>query len=40
MTEELLNENLSDHCMIEKKQMLNPKIKVVGIDNTKPRMQS
>ena len=33
ITEELLNENLSEHCMIEKEQMLNPKIKVVGIDN-------
>ena len=33
-TEELLNENLSEHCMIEKEQMLNPKIKVVSIDNT------
>ena len=34
ITAELLNENLSEHCMIEKEQMLNPKIKVVGIDNT------
>ena len=32
--EELLNENLSKHCMIEKEKMLNPKIKVVDIDNT------
>ena len=34
ITEELLNENSSEHCMIEKEQMLNPKIKVVGIDKT------
>ena len=34
ITEELLHENLSEHCMIEKEQMLNPQIKVVGIDNT------
>ena len=34
ITEELLNENLPEHCMIEKEQMLNPKIKVSGIDNT------
>ena len=34
ITEELLNENLSEYCMIEKEQVLNPKIKVIGIDNT------
>ena len=27
-------ENFFEHCRIEKEQMLNPKIKVVGIDNT------